>query len=171
MKRELVVDIVGVSEKRNIHAMGDDLGLLPERHGEFESVVDCSRGLRSRIRDHVIQFGDHASLFRRVEPDLVPVLVFDGLNTASNHVNHELSCVGFGGTLSSILAKVMLHGCRIVTDISEVDGLSALGKKKKSVELSKELSRGLMNCNLKKSGQYYKTEINCNIEGRLTSTA
>lgn len=78
----------------------------------------------------------------------MPVLVFDRLDTASDHVNHEFSGVSLGGTLGSVLAKVLLDGHCIVTDVPKVDCLSALGKEKKGVELSEKLRRGLMDSDL-----------------------
>lgn len=148
MKGELVVDIVGVSEKRDIHPMSDDFGLLPKRHGEFESIIDSSGGLASSIRNHSVQFRDHASLLRRVEPYLMPVLVLDRFDTTGNNVNHKFSCVSIGRALGPILAKVLLNAGRIIANVAKVDSLSALCKKKESVELSKELRRRLVNRNL-----------------------
>lgn len=139
MKGELVVDVVGVPEKRDIHPLSDDFGLLPKRHREFESIIDCSRGFGSSVRNHSVQFRDHASLLGRVEPDLMPVLILDRLDTTGNNVNHELSCVGLDRALGPVLAKVLLNTGRIITNVSKVDCLSALCKEKESVELSEEL--------------------------------
>ena len=148
MKGELVVDIVGVAEKRDIHPMSDDFGLLPKRHREFESIINSSGWFGSSLRNHSVQFRNHASLLRRVEPYLMPVLVLDRFDTTGNNVDHELSCVSIGRALGPILAKVLLNASRIIANVTKVDGFSALCKEKESVELGKELRRRLVNRNL-----------------------
>lgn len=150
MKRELVVDIVSVPEKRDIHPPSDDFGLLPKRHRELESIIDRTGGFGSSVRNHSIQFRNHASLLGGVEPDLMPVLILDSVDTAGNNVNHELSCISLGRTLGTVLTKVLLNAGCILANVSKVNRLSALCKEKEGVELSEELCRRLVNCNLER---------------------
>jgi hypothetical protein len=150
VKGELVVDIVGVPEKRDIHPPSDDFGLLPKRHRELESIIDRTGGFGSSVRNHSVQFRDHASLLGGVEPDLMPILVLDSLDTAGNNVNHELSCISLGRALSPVLAKVLFNAGCILANISKVNRLSALCKEKEGVELSEELRRRLVNRNLER---------------------
>ena len=148
VKLELVVDVVGVSEKRDIHPLGDDLDLVPKRHREIITIIDCSGGLGSSVLNHSVQFRDHLALLRGVEPDLMPVLVLDSLDTTSNNVNHEFSWVGLGRTDGTVLAKVFLDAARIFTDVSKVDSLSTPCEEKESIELSEKLRGRLVNCYL-----------------------
>ena len=148
MKLELVVDVVSVSEKRDIHTVSDDLDLLPKRHREFVSIIDCSGRLGSSVLNHSVEFRDHLALLRGVEPDLMPVLVLDSLDTTGDNVNHELSWVSLGRALGTVLTKVFLNAARVVTDITKVDSLSTSCEEKESIELSEQLGRRLVNCNL-----------------------
>ena len=64
------------------------------------------------------------------------------------NVNHELSWVSLGRALGTVLTKVFLNAARVVTDITKVDSLSTSCEEKESIELSEQLGRRLVNCNL-----------------------
>lgn len=151
VKGELVVDVVSIPEKRDIHPPSNNFGLLPKRHREFESIIDRTGGFGSSVRNHSIQIRYHASLLGGVEPDLMPILVLDSLDAAGDNVNHELSRISLGRALGPVFAKVLLNAGCILANVSKVNRLPALCKEKEGIELSEELRRRLVNRNLERN--------------------
>ena len=74
MQDELVVDVLGVAEQGDVHAVRDELYLLPHGRCELMAIVDSSRRFGGSIGDKSVKLLSDLLVFRRVEPDLVPVL-------------------------------------------------------------------------------------------------
>jgi hypothetical protein len=73
MQDELVVDVLGVTEQGDVHAVRDKLYLLPHGRGELMAIVDSSRRLGGGIGDKSVKLLSYLLVLWRVEPDLVPV--------------------------------------------------------------------------------------------------
>lgn len=74
MQDEFVVDVLGIAEQGDVHAVRDKLYLLPHGRGELMAIVDSSRRFGGSISDKSVKLLSDLLVLWRVEPDLVPVL-------------------------------------------------------------------------------------------------
>jgi phosphohistidine phosphatase SixA len=74
MQDELVVDVLGVAEQGDVHAVCDNLYLLPHGRCEFIAIVDSSRRFSDSIGDKSVKLLSDLLVLWRLEPDLVLVL-------------------------------------------------------------------------------------------------
>ena len=139
---KLVVDVVNVAIQADVHALSDEPGLSPHVGSELMSVVSGSRRLARSVVDDVFEVLLHLGLLGRVKPDLVPI-PFTCMS-AGNNINHELCGVDTLRTGYTFSVEVVFDSLAVVTDITEVNGLTSFSKQQEGVELSKELGRRLM---------------------------
>ena len=137
---ELVVNVVDVAVHADVCPVGDNLGLCPEIHRELMAIVRGTRLFTSSVSDDVVEVLVHACRFRRVKPDLMPVFTV----RASYHVDHVFRRVGARRARSVVAAKVFFDSSRVVTNVTEVDGLATLCKEQKGIELSEKEGGWLM---------------------------
>jgi hypothetical protein len=136
VKSKLVVGIIDVAVKSDVHTIGNELRLFPDWHGKFVTVICGARFATCCFLDDLIEIFGQLLRLGTIKPYLIPVLSF--AKTARHNVDHELGRVCSTGALSTVSAEIFFDGVCIVSDVTEVDGLAAFGKKQKGIELSEE---------------------------------
>lgn len=143
VQHNLAVDVICVAVHTYSGAFSNDLNLVTKRHGEFVWIFWGSKWFGSGVLDDVVEFVGHEGMLLGLKPDVAPIAALG--QGAGAHLDDKFSWVNVFRAVSIVLGKVVLNHRSIIADISKVDSLAALSKKEKSVELSKERCRWLMN--------------------------
>lgn len=123
----LVGDVFGVPEERDTVPLVDDLALFPQARCELLGLfVVSDRSAQSVLFDRLEFFLDR-SVFRRVEPDLGPI-VFPRQFSRDN-VDHVFSGVTSGRTRRAGTFEVIFDGRSLMTDRPIIDRLASSSEK------------------------------------------
>ena len=133
-----IVDVLSIAEQRDVHAVGDDLDLLPHGSCELMAIIDGTWWLSGGLRDDVVELFSHLLMLGRLKPNLVPVSVFR--QTTGDNLDHVFGRVSLAWTRRSVAGKVRLDCACIVTNVAKINCLAALCEQKEGIELRKKLS-------------------------------
>lgn len=141
----LVGDVFGIPEERDTVPLVDDLALFPQARCKLLGLfVVSDRPAQSVLFDR-LEFFLNRSVFRRVEPDLRPIIF--SRQFSRDNVDHVFSWVTSGRTRRAGTFEVIFDGRGLVTDRTVVDRLASPSEKEQVVELVEQRGTRLMDGN------------------------